>query len=163
MANEYENRKKRLHISSDERTKWDKNCTDLLAHLGAGGIENHPLANGTTPGFSTENFTTELKKKLDGIEAGALNNPYPGHIPYSDITGLSVVGHTGNYKDLVNVPETFIAGGGNADTVGGITLTIGPNQPSNPISLRNLWIDTTNRLVKVYVGTQWISMCAVYA
>lgn len=48
---------KNQHISSQERAKWN-------AHVGASGTGAHPLANGTTPGFSTNNFTTNEKNIL---------------------------------------------------------------------------------------------------
>lgn len=163
MATDYENKQKKLHISYEERSRWDQVVVDFHAHLGAGGVENHALGNGTVPGFSMNNFTNEDRKKLDSIEYGALNNPYPGSIPYSEVTGLSVVGHTGQYKDLLGIPETFTAGGGNSDTVGGIRLTISGTQPSNPQNNKELWIDISNRLVKTYISNAWVSMCAVYA
>lgn len=164
-ATEFVNKDKKLHISYEERAKWDKLYVDFHAHLGAGGVTNHALGNGTTPGFSMNDFTNELKSKLDGIQEGALNNPYPGHIPFSDVTGLSTVGHTGEYKDLLGVPETFTAGGGNSDTVGGITITVNNNgqAPTNPKSLQNVWFDMKDKLIKVYVGSAWVAMCAVYA
>ena len=48
---------KKQHISTDERDKWN-------GHIGSTGIANHPLANGTTPGFSTCNFTPAEKQAL---------------------------------------------------------------------------------------------------
>ncbi|MDR1559339.1 MAG: hypothetical protein LBS84_06520 [Clostridiales bacterium] len=41
------------------------------SHVGAGGTAQHPLANGTTAGFSLNDFTAALKTKLDGIATGA--------------------------------------------------------------------------------------------
>lgn len=159
----YENKQKKLHISYEERAKWDKVVVDFDSHLGAGGVYNHALGNGEVPGFSMNDFSNEYKRKLDGIEENALHNPYPGSIPYSEVTGLSLVGHTGKYSDLDGIPESFWAGGGNSDTVGGITITVGGTQPSNPANFKNVWFDTTNKLVRVYYNNIWNSFCAVYA
>ena len=49
---------KKQHISSNERLKWN-------SHIGATGIKHHPLGNGTNPGFSTNDFTTMEKDKLN--------------------------------------------------------------------------------------------------
>lgn len=163
MATEYENKDKKLHISHEERSKWDKVVSDFASHLGAGGVTNHALGNGTVPGFSTNDFTNALLQKLNGIQAGALNNPYPGSIPWSEVTGLSVVGHTGKYGDLVDVPETFTAGGGNSDTVGGIRITVATAGPTDPKNNQDVWFDTNEKLVKVYFNNKWNSFCAVYA
>jgi len=151
------------HISVDERNKWDKVVTDFDNHLGSGGASNHRLANGSTPGFSTNNYTTNEKTKLAGIEAGALNNPHPATHPYTMITGLSTVAHTGKYSDLSGIPTTFIAGGGNSDTVGGIRFTVGATAPSSPTNNKDVWFDTANKLVKVYTGNAWVAFNAVFA
>lgn len=160
---QYENKDKKLHISHGERDKWDKVVVDFGNHLGAGGVSNHALGDGEVPGFSTNDFTNDLKNKLDGIQDNALNNPYPGHIPHSDVEGLSKVGSTGKYGDLLEIPETFTAGGGNSDTVGGIRLTINNVAPSDPKNNKELWIDTSQRLIMIYTNSQWVAMCAVYA
>lgn len=151
------------HISIEERTKWDKVVVDFANHLGAGGEANHRLGNGTVSGFSTNDFTNEQKTKLAGIEEGALNNPHPATHPYTMITGLSVVAHSGRYPDLLEIPSTFIAGGGNSDTVGGIRFTVGPGAPAGPKNFQDVWFDTTNKLVRVYFNNTWVSFEAVYA
>jgi hypothetical protein len=43
------------------------------AHRGAGGTDKHPLGNGSTAGFSVNDFTNDLKSKLEGIAGGATN------------------------------------------------------------------------------------------
>lgn len=151
------------HISFQERVKWDKVVVDFANHLGAGGVDNHRLGNGTIPGFSTNDFTNTQKTKLAGIEEGALNNPHPATHPYTMITGLSVVAHSGRYPDLLEIPATFIAGGGNSDTVGGIRFTVGPTAPAGPKNFQDVWFDTTNKLVKVYYNNAWVPFEAVYA
>ena len=90
------------HITIAERNKWDKVVVDFAAHLGSGGTENHRLGNGTIPGFSMNDYTNTEKSKLAGIEAGALNNPHPATHPYTMITGLSTVAHSGSFTDLLN-------------------------------------------------------------
>lgn len=151
------------HVSLEERNRWDKLVEDFANHLGSGGTNNHAMANGTVPGFSQNNYTTNEKNKLAGIEEGALNNPHPATHPYTMITGLSTVAHTGSYTDLLNIPKTFIAGGGNADTVGGIRFTVGPVAPGSPVNNKDVWFDTSNKLVKVYTGNTWVPFNAVYA
>lgn len=150
------------HISIDERNKWDKCVADFNAHLGSGGVENHKLGDGNIPGFSTNDYTNEEKTKLSGIEDGALNNPHPSTHPWSMIEGLSTVGHTGSYKDLLDIPSEFNAGSGNSDTVGGIRFTINDTAPANPKNEKDVWFDTENKLVKVYYGDAWVDFCAVF-
>lgn len=153
----------KYHVDIAERLKWDKVVDDFAAHLGSGGTSNHPLGNGSVAGFSLNNFTTAEKNKLAGIQAGALNNPHPATHPYTMITGLATVANTGSYSDLKNIPTTFIAGGGNADTVGGIRITVNASAPSSPTNNKDVWFDTTNKLVKVYTGGAWVAFNAVYA
>ena len=151
------------HVSIEERTKWDKVVVDFANHLGSGGVANHRLGNGTVPGFSTNDYTNAEKSKLAGIEDGALNNPHPPTHPYTMITGLSVVAHTGRYPDLLEIPETFKAGGGNSDTVNGIRVSIQSSSPSNPKNDKELWINTTNFIPYIYHGNKWVALKAVFA
>lgn len=150
------------HISTAERAKWNKVGTDLAAHTGAGGTNNHAMGNGTVPGFSTNDYTNKEKTKLAGIEEGALNNPHPSSHPYTMITGLSTVAHTGSYENLLNIPSSFYAGGGNSDTVGGITISVSASAPSNPTNNKNIWFDTTTMLIKVYKNNAWTAFSAVF-
>lgn len=151
------------HISIVERNKWDKVVVDFANHLGSGGVNNHRLGNGTVPGFSTCDFTPTEKQKLAGIEWGALNNPHPVTHPYTMITGLSVVAHTGSFTDLLNIPSTcYIAERGNCDTVDGIRITIGPSAPANPNNYKELWFDTSIRIIKSFYNNTWTSFGAVY-
>lgn len=150
------------HISIDERAKWDKVVVDFANHLGSGGASNHMIGNGTVPGFSLNDYTTQEKNKLAGIEDGALNNPHPATHPYTMITGLSTVAHTGRYPDLLEIPKTFIAGGGNSDTVGGIRFTVGAGAPGAPTNNRDVWFNTNDRLVYVFFNNTWNAMRSVY-
>ena len=152
------------HLMASERARWNKVVTDFAAHLGAGGTNNHPLGNGSTAGFSMNDYTTAEKNKLKGIEDGANKYIHPATHSYTMITGLKQVSWTANYNDLTNRPVFPAAANGcDAGTVNGIRITIGPSGPSGPRSYKELWIDTTNKLVKVYVGSSWIPMCAVFA
>ena len=154
----------KFHISIAERNKWDKCVDDFANHLGSGGVENHKLANRTTAGFSQANYTPDEQDKLAGIEAGALNNPHPSTHPYTMITGLSIVGHSGLFKDLLDIPSTcFIAEKGNCNTIDGIRITLGANAPENPINDKELWFDTSSKLIKTYSGNTWVSFSAVWA
>jgi hypothetical protein len=150
------------HVSIEERNKWDKVVADFANHLGAGGVSNHRLGNGTVPGFSTNDYTNTEKTKLAGIQDGALNNPHPATHPYTMITGLSTVAHTGSYPDLLNIPDAFKAYCGNCDTVGGIRITISSSSPSNPTNDKEIWFNTSDRLIYIYNGA-WIPMRAVFA
>jgi len=152
----------KLHISLAERLKWNKVCDDFAAHLGSGGVASHALANGSTAGFSESNFTPAEKEKLAGIQAGALNNPHPATHPYTMITGLAGVAHSGAYSDLTGIPTTFIAGGGNADTVGGIRFTINSASPRNPVNLKDVWFDLSTMMIKVYADNEWKPFGAVF-
>ena len=151
------------HVSLDERNRWDKVVDDFGNHLGAGGTSNHKLGDGTVPGFSTNDYTNAEKAKVASMEEGALNNPHPATHPYTMITGLSTVAHTGKYSDLLGIPETFKANGGDSDTVGGIRFTVGTAAPSNPVNDKDVWFDTANKLVKVYTNNAWVAFNAVYA
>ena len=45
----------------------------------------------------------------------------------------------------------------------GIRITVGATAPASPVTLKDIWFDTTSGLViKAYVGTAWISNNAVY-
>lgn len=150
------------HIAAAERDKWDKVVADFAAHLGAGGVDNHRLGDGSIPGFSQNSFTNAEKRKLAGIQDGALNNPHPETHPWSMITGLSTVGHSGEYKDLLHIPTTFFAQGGDCDTITGIRITIGATSPENPKNMKEIWFDTSTMLIKTYMNNAWVSWCAVY-
>lgn len=150
------------HVSIDERNKWDKVVADFSAHLGSGGVANHKLGDGSVPGFSTNDFTNVQKTKLAGIQDGALNNPHPATHPYTMIDGLKQISWTASYNHLVDVPLTFIAGGGNSDTVGGIRITIAASSPASPVINKEIWINTTNRTINIYDGA-WRACRAWFA
>lgn len=154
------------HISSAERAKWNKVIADFTAHLGSGGTENHILGNGTTAGFSLNNFTTEEKDKLAGVQEGALNNPHPSSHPWTMIDGLTNLAHTGSWTDLNNVPQKIKDvenGCADAATVsGGIRITIGPNAPSNPQNNKEIWINTNTKLLQTIINGTWEVIGAVF-
>lgn len=150
------------HITIVERDKWDKVVADFAAHLGSGGTTNHRLGNGSIPGFSTNDYTNTEKNKLASVDWYANNYTHPATHPYTMITGLGKVAHSNLYSDLDGIPETFKAGGGNADTVGGIRITVGSSSPSGPTNYKDVWFDTTNKLVKVYYNSTWNSFTAVW-
>lgn len=156
------------HISIAERAKWNKNIEDHLAHLGSAGVDNHALGNGVQPGFSTNDFTNDLKTKLEAVEEGALNNPHPPTHPYTMITGLANIAHTGSWNDLSDIPERVmdvVNGVADAATVsGGIRVTISKEPPTNPQNDKELWIDTGSELnpqgqviitVKIFANNSW--------
>lgn len=157
-----DNREIKQHISIAERNKWDKVVVDFANHLGSGGVDNHRLGDGSVPGFSTNDYTNDEKNKLGGIEAGALNNPHPDKHPWTMIDGLSTVGHTGKFSDLLEIPNEFNAGSGNCDTVGGIRFTVDTVAPVNPVNNKDVWFDIKEKLLKVYYNNTWNSFCAVY-
>jgi hypothetical protein len=151
------------HVSIEERNKWDKVVVDFAAHLGSRGTDNHGLADGTIAGFSEANFTAAEKTKLAGIEDGALNNPHPETHSWEMITGLSTVGHTGSFTDLLNVPKTcYTAAEGNCNTINGVTITLGSSAPSNPQNLKNIWFDTNNKVIKFYSSGSWVIFGAAF-
>ena len=72
---------------------------------------SHTHANKTILDQITAAFTTELKTKLDGIQAGAQKNVKPNwNAP------------AGNAAEILNKPTALPADGGNADTVNGHTV-----------------------------------------
>lgn len=159
---ETSNSEYKQHISIDERNKWDKCVVDLATHIGSSGIEHHALADGIVAGFSQANFSAEEKAKLLGIEDNATNYHHPATHPASMITGLHSVALSGNYHELKGIPTEFHAGSGNCETINGIRITLGPNAPSNPKSLKDVWIDTSARLIKYYQGNAWVACRAVF-
>lgn len=70
--------------------------------------------------LSTNDFTNELKSKLDGIETGAQKNVKP------DWNASA-----GNAAEILNKPTALPADGGNADTVNGHTVEV--NVPSDAV------------------------------
>lgn len=151
------------HISIEERRKWDKNVADFNNHLGSGGINNHPLGNGTVPGFSMNDYTNDEKDKLGTVERNANAYKHPSTHDWTMITGLKNIANTASYHDLVDVPSTFIAGGGDSDTVGGIRFTIGPTAPNNPVNSKDVWFNTSSKLLTVYYDNKWNNFHAVYS
>lgn len=155
----------REHISALERAAWNKNIADLAKHVGSGGVNNHMLGNGTIAGFSINDYTTEEKRKLAGIQAGALNNPHPATHPHTMITGLHAVASTGNYNSLNNRPVFPAAANGcDAATVSGIRITIGNQTPSNPKSHKELFISTATAppVAYVYYNNSWYPIAGVF-
>lgn len=151
------------HISIEERNKWDKCVADFTSHLGSRGTENHSLADGTIAGFSMDNFTHSEKEKLSNIEEGALNNPHPETHPASMITGLHSVATSGQFPELENIPSScYIAEKGNCNTINDVRITLGEVAPANPQNMKDIWFDTSNKLIKFY-NKEWITFCAVYA
>ncbi len=154
----------REHVSSTEKEQW-RRCynTFFNTHLGKGGTDNHPLANGTVAGFSINNFSWNDKNKLGSCEWGALNNPHPATHPYTMITGLHSVAHSGRYPELLEKPIfPEAANGCDAATVTGIRITIGTNYPSNPIHRKEIYINPSTRIWYVYENGSWIPMGASY-
>lgn len=156
------------HISIAERAKWNKNIEDLVAHIGSVGVDNHGLGNGVQPGFSTNDYTNTEKEKLGAIEEGALNNPHPATHPYTMITGLANIAHTGSWNDVSDIPERVmdvVNGVADAATVsGGIRVTISNQPPTNPQNHKELWIDTGSETnssgqaiitVKIFANNSW--------
>ena len=153
------------HISNSERTAWNQVITDFAKHLGSGGVNNHMLANGTIPGFTLNNYTTDEKRKLVSVEWGALNNPHPATHPYTMITGLGVVAHSNDYRDLDYKPIfPSAANGCDAATVSGIRITIGSMTPSNPVNYKELFISTATSppVGYVYYGNAWYAIAGVF-
>ncbi len=147
------------HISSAERAKWNKVVEDHAKHLGSSGPENHGIADGVNAGFSQNNFTTEEKEKLAAIQEGALNNPHPATHPWTMITGLANIANTGSWNDLGDIPQRVqdvVNGVADAATVsGGIRITISGTAPASPKNNKEIWIDTTNLVIKVMINGSW--------
>jgi hypothetical protein len=172
------------HVSEDERRKLhqlyndfygytDDNNVVIRGHLENNGITHHTIATGTKAGFTTNDFSNAYKGKLDGIQAGALNNPHPTTHPWTMITGLDTIANTGSWNDLKNIPtpvEEVINHNYDAATVsGGIRITIGQkvdntSGPANPQNNKELWIVTNQgqEHIEVYVNGEWKSLGAVF-
>lgn len=154
-----------LHISTNERAKWNNTLDMLDAHLGSSGTDNHALANGVVPGFSTCDFTPVYKSKIDAIEDGALNNPLPEYWPANKVTGLNKIATTGLWSDVTNKPaqiDQVVNGTYNAATVGGIRITVGTSAPTSPVDNKEVWFDTNEMIVKVRKAGAWQTMGAAY-
>ena len=153
------------HISITERTNWNKVIQDLAKHVGSTGTENHAIANGIQPGFSINDYTIAEKEKLAGVQEGALNNPHPATHPATMITGLASIATTGSWNNLNDIPtrvRDVINGVSDAATVSGVRVTIGGTAPSNPQNNKELWIDTTNRVLKIMISGSWQIIGAAY-
>ena len=111
-----------LCVESDTKKAKLGNGTDAYAELTYFNITpedlqtaieeaSHTHANKTILDKITAAFTTELKTKLDGIQAGAQKNVKPNwNAP------------AGNAAEILNKPTALPADGGNADTVNGHTV-----------------------------------------
>ena len=118
-----------LCVESDTKKAKLGNGTDAYAELTYFNITpedlqtaieeaSHTHANKTILDKITAAFTTELKTKLDGIQAGAQKNVKPNwNAP------------AGNAAEILNKPSALPADGGNADTVNGHTVE--SNVPAN--------------------------------
>ena len=111
-----------LCVESDTKKAKLGNGTDVYAELTYFNITpedlqtaieeaSHTHANKAILDQITAAFTTELKNKLDGIEAGAQKNVKPNW-------NVSA----GNAAEILNKPTALPADGGNADTVNGHTV-----------------------------------------
>lgn len=50
-----------------------------------------------------------------------------------------------------------------SDTVsGGIRITISSNAPSSPVIDKELWIDKSSNIMKIYTSSGWVGLGAVY-
>ena len=118
-----------LCVESDTKKAKLGNGTDTYAELTYFNITpedlqtaieeaSHTHANKTILDQITAAFTTELKTKLDGIEAGAQKNVKPNWNAAA-----------GNAAEILNKPTALPADGGNADTVNGHTVE--SNVPAN--------------------------------
>lgn len=116
---------KNHHIDKDDRIRWDKTTTDFNEHKGTGGVTHHPLGNGTIPGFSTNDYDNTEKNKL---------------------RDLAKVATTGSYIDLIDQPTSMKANGGNADTVGGKTVSEMENIIKNTIKTEQIELPPTGSL-----------------
>lgn len=52
---------------------------------------------------------------------------------------------------------------GDAATVSGMRITYGTFAPSSPQNSKELWIDTTNRVIKIFESGVWITIGAAYS
>lgn len=156
----------KYHISSVEREKWNDVITRFNTHHGSAGTANHALANGTIPGFSDNNFTTAEKTKLNSVQERANFYEHPAQHPWTMISGLTALANTADWSDIKNVPQRVKDvenGVADAATVsGGIRITIDSAAPSNPKQNKELWIDTTNYVLKIYNGTTWLIIGAAW-
>ena len=111
-----------LCVESDTKKAKLGNGTDAYAELTYFNITpedlqtaieeaSHTHANKAILDQITAAFTTELKTKLDGIEAGAQKNVKPN---WNAVAG--------NAAEILNKPTALPADGGNADTVNGHTV-----------------------------------------
>lgn len=149
------------HVSIEERTKWNKVVDDFNVHLGNYGDDHHHRADGINPGFSMNDYTTDEKEKLAGIENQANRYVHPSNPAHkaSEIGDLARVATTGSYNDLKDKPVIST----DAVSVNGIKFTIGGTEPPGAIANKHVWFDTSTRLLKIYTKTGWISFRAVYA
>ncbi len=60
----------------------DFNSFAPISHVGSRGTTQHQLGNGTSSGFSTNDYTTAEKTKLSGIATGANNYQHPSFTNY---------------------------------------------------------------------------------
>lgn len=66
-----------------------------------------------------------------------------------DITGNAATATTATYAPSISVT--------------GFRMTYGSVAPSNPTNSRELWIDTANKVFKIYESGTWIVMGAAYS
>lgn len=150
-----------LHISSEERKRWNKAVQDIFNLTN--GANEIPPGNGVKRGSSMNDFTNEYKRKLDGIEEGATRYVHPPTHPVTMIMGLHRVATSGDYNHLVNRPVKMIAEGGNCETINWIRFVIQNYPPSDPKINREFWVNPDDRLVRIFTPSGWQALHAVWA
>lgn len=93
-------------------------------------------------GLSTNDYTTEEKTKLAGIEAGANNYIHPtgdgwGHIPATGTSNAGKVLTAGAAPGSVSWQE--VPGGGGTGGEGGVNVFFSPEEETPPMQVGDIW------------------------
>jgi hypothetical protein len=90
----------------------------------------------------------------------AINELDTEKVPTSDVVTAATANKILKLDANAKLPTSIT---GNAETVGGIRVTIGSVSPFAPIIDQELWIDTSVKFIKIYTVSGWQPLGAVYS
>lgn len=127
------------------------------------------------------NLIDYYNEKTDSQDSHFSSTSNPHAVTATQV-GLGNVANTAQVElSTVTTVNDFIVGSGNATVTrktptevatilsavvgnsAGIRITIGTTAPLSPVNDKELWIDTTNKVMRVYSNAAWITLGSAYS
>ena len=156
-----------IHITAAERTYWnsveqksntytDKRFKAIVGNYEDAGKTIIDLINQRLLTTDFNNWKATLQKIAFSGSYNDLKD-LPSAISYSDTANNA--NHAANSDNATNATHAnnadYATSAGDAATVGGIRITVGPTAPSNPKEKKEIWFDTNALYVKFWVNNAW--------